>query len=164
MHGKQPGAGRPHMPGYGIPSDTDGLLPWSWAEDRLRDAHNYWIGTVGPDGRPHSMPVWGLWLDCEFWFSTSGTSRKARNLTANGSCTVTTERADEAVIVNGTAREESDVARLEPFVEGYKKKYDWDMDPASGGYFVVAPTVAFGFVEHADQFAKTATRWRFDSR
>ena len=27
---------RPHMPGYGLPKGSKGLLPWSWAEQRLR--------------------------------------------------------------------------------------------------------------------------------
>jgi hypothetical protein len=53
------------MPGYGVlPADQgSGLLPWSWALERLRNARNYWLTTVWPDGRPHVMPVWAVWLD-----------------------------------------------------------------------------------------------------
>ena len=32
------------------------------AERRLTVAHDYWCATVCPDGRPHVMPVWGVWL------------------------------------------------------------------------------------------------------
>ena len=39
------------------------LLPWEWAEQRLRKSHNYWITTAKPDGTPHTMVVWGLWLE-----------------------------------------------------------------------------------------------------
>jgi len=68
------------MPGYGVPADPDGMLPWSFAEQRLESAHDYWLATVWPDGRPHVMPVWGAWFDGRLWFSTDQTSRKARNL------------------------------------------------------------------------------------
>ena len=46
------------MPGYGIvgPDEGRGLLPWSWAEERLIASHDYWVATVWPDGRPHVMP------------------------------------------------------------------------------------------------------------
>ena len=35
----------PHMPGYGIAGPDAGLLPWSWAEERLCDAWRYWVVT-----------------------------------------------------------------------------------------------------------------------
>ena len=60
---KAPKPTRPHMPGYGLPKGTKGLLPWSWAEERLTKSHNYWISTCSPDASPHTMIVWGLWLD-----------------------------------------------------------------------------------------------------
>ena len=44
------------MPGYGLPSGTKGLLPWTWAERRLRRSHNYWLTTVRPNASPHVMP------------------------------------------------------------------------------------------------------------
>ena len=41
--GPDPAADRPHMPGYGIrgPAEGSGLLPWSWAVERLRAARNF---------------------------------------------------------------------------------------------------------------------------
>ena len=80
-----PSAGRPHMPGYDLPAADSGrgVMPWSWAAERLVGAHNYWLATSWPDGRPHVMPVWGVWLDTAFWFSCAGTARKARNLAAD---------------------------------------------------------------------------------
>jgi pyridoxamine 5'-phosphate oxidase-like protein len=60
---REPKPSRPYMPGYGTKSPTEGrgLLPWSWAEERLAQSHDYWVATVQPDGRPHLMPVWGVW-------------------------------------------------------------------------------------------------------
>jgi hypothetical protein len=107
------------------------------------------------------MAVWGVWLDNELWFSTSSRSRKARNLSANASCVVTTERADQAVIVEGEARAVEPSTDFAAFRRDYKQKYNWDMD-ATEGIHAVAPRVAFGFIEAASDFPATATRWRFD--
>jgi nitroimidazol reductase NimA-like FMN-containing flavoprotein (pyridoxamine 5'-phosphate oxidase superfamily) len=152
------------MPGYGIAEagGGKGLLPWSWALERLTAAHNYFVATTRPDGRPHVMPVWGVWLDDAFYFSTGAGSRKARNLAANASCTVTTERADEAVIVEGVAEEATDADALRRFVEVYHEKYDWEIDTSGGGIYAVRPRTVFGLIEANDNFAKTATRWTFD--
>jgi hypothetical protein len=55
-----PRASRPYMPGYGLldASSGRGLLPWSWAIDRLSKAKNYYISTTTADALPHCMPVW----------------------------------------------------------------------------------------------------------
>ena len=92
------------MPGYGVPRSRKGLLSWAWAERRLTGSHNYWLVTVRPNGRPHAMPVWGVWVDGAFHFSSGRRSRKTRNLVRNPRCVVCTDRAHEAVIVEGVAR------------------------------------------------------------
>ncbi len=97
----QPKASRPHMAGYGVPESLEGSLPWEWARERISKSHNYWLTTVRPDGAPHTMVVWGIWLDGAYYFSTNATSRKARNLQQNPNCVVCTENAEEAVIIRG---------------------------------------------------------------
>src|SRR5687767_2835628 len=98
-----PNATRPHMPGYGIqgPDEGSGLLPWSWAIERLTASHDYWVATVDRDGKPAVMPVWGAWLDDAVWFSSSPASRRARNLEHDARCVVTTDDALEPVVVEG---------------------------------------------------------------
>jgi hypothetical protein len=61
LNAGMPRASRPYMPGYGIqgPDEGSGLLPWSWAEQRLTASRNYWVTSLWPDGRPHSMPLNG---------------------------------------------------------------------------------------------------------
>jgi hypothetical protein len=157
----EPKADRPHIPGYGVSTSADGLLPWSWAVERLSAARNYYVATVRPDQRPHVMPVWGIWLDNAFWFSTGLNTTKVRNLSHNAHGTVCTEGAVEAVIVQGTI---APVAGGEPFARfagAYKAKYDWTVNASEGPAYVLTPNVAFGIIEHADQFGETATRWRF---
>src|SRR5712692_1387743 len=103
-----PKASRPMMPGsYGMAEATggSGLLPWGPAEARLGAAHNYWLSTTRPDGRPHAMPVWGVWRDGVLYVGTDRGSRKARNLAANPACVVHLESGDDVVILEGVAEE-----------------------------------------------------------
>ena len=62
-----PTADRPHVPGYGIPESTDGILPWPWARERLERAIVYWLATAGSDGAPHLIPIWGAWV-ADRWY------------------------------------------------------------------------------------------------
>ncbi|HJZ71005.1 MAG TPA: pyridoxamine 5'-phosphate oxidase family protein [Vicinamibacterales bacterium] len=150
---------RPHMPGYGLPKGVKGLLSWEWADQRLARSHNYLLMTVRPDSTPHAMPVWGIWVDNRFFFSTGRESRKARNLGANPSCVVCTEKTAEVVIVEGTAAIVSDAAVLERLAPVYFKKYKpWKLDPEMGPIFEVRPRIAFAMYEKR---FKDATRYEF---
>jgi nitroimidazol reductase NimA-like FMN-containing flavoprotein (pyridoxamine 5'-phosphate oxidase superfamily) len=161
-----PAPSRPHMPGYGLPEGPDGLMPWSWAEQRLEGSHNYWLATVRQDGRPHMMVVWGLWLGGVFYFSTGSRSRKARNLESNAHCVIGTEQAHEAVVVEGVAEKLRDVNQLKELLSLYQRKYDYDMSTMQEDIlalrepiFVVRPSVAFGLEEKTS--LQNFTRWRF---
>lgn len=153
----QPRAGRPFAPGYGLAEDEKGLLPWNWVAKRMAGCHTFWVATIHPANRPHVMPVWGVWVDEAFYFSTGRKSRKGQNLAFNPACTITNDDGEEAVIVEGTAEEAKAAAILERVATAYKKKYK--MDPRSMGepIFRVRPKTVFGFVEKT--FPKSATRW-----
>lgn len=162
----RPQASRIAAPGYGFPKGAKGLLPWSWAEQRLKKSHNYWITTVKPDGSPHTMVVWGLWQDGRFLFSTGSKSRKARNLARNMNCVVCTEHAQEAVIVEGIA-EIADLPARRKFLPVYEKKYKFDMSSMKDDIltmkepvFAVRPRVVFGLWEK--YFQSKSTRWKFE--
>ena len=162
----KPAASRPYMPGYGLPDASKGLLPWTWAEQRLKKSHNYWITTVKPDGSPHTMVVWGLWQDGRLVFSTGSKSRKARNLAQNTNCVVCTEHAHEAVIVEGSA-EIADAAARRKMLPVYERKYKFDMGKMKDDIlsmkepvFAVRPQVVFGLWEK--EFMGKSTRWTFE--
>jgi PPOX class probable F420-dependent enzyme len=155
------------MPGYGIrpAHEGTGLLPWSWAEERLRTSHNYWVVTLWPDGRPHAMPVWGIWDDGDrFWFSSSLRSRKARNIAGDPRCTVTTEDARNPVVLSGegeirTARDEL-MHVLALINAKYGSEYGEElMDPETNATIRVTPQWAFGLAE--TDFTGSPTRWSF---
>ena len=161
-----PIASRPHMPGYGIleAGQGTGLLPWSWATERLERSHDYWVATTGPEGRPHVMPVWGAWIDDALWFSSSRASRKARNLASRPHCAITTDNAYEPVIIEGEAELIDDLAAVGVFVERSNQKYgtEYPLDfftQPSNVCFRVKPVWAFGLTE--SDFTGSPTRWTF---
>jgi Pyridoxamine 5'-phosphate oxidase len=162
----KPKPSRPHAPGYGFPEGAKGLLPWSWAEQRLKKSHNYWISTIKPNASPHVMVIWGLWQKGRFLFSTGSQSRKARNLGENSNCVVCTELAHEAVIVEGIA-EIADVTARRKFLSHYQRKYKFDMSSMKADIlsmkepvFAVRPQTVFALWEK--HFQNRSTRWKFD--
>ncbi|GHF17947.1 hypothetical protein GCM10017786_59590 [Amycolatopsis deserti] len=161
-----PRATRPHMPGYGtLPADQGtGLLPWSWAEKRLRDSHDYWLATVWPDGRPHLMPVWGVWHDEALWFSSSRSARKVRNLEVNPAVTVSTDDALNPVVLEGVAKVVRDTVSVRAFLQALNGKYRTDygtdfLDPAVNATVRVRPRWVFGL--DGRDFGGSPTRWDF---
>jgi hypothetical protein len=150
------------MPEYGLldPDQGRGLLPWSWAQERLEKSRSYWVATTRPDGRPHAVAVWGVWWDNVFYFSTGRLTRKARNLAHNASCVLCTESAAEAVIVEGEALLVGDSHALERLARIYRAKYD-SAYPGDSHVYAVRPTVVFGFIEDEAEFSGSATRWSF---
>jgi pyridoxine/pyridoxamine 5'-phosphate oxidase len=162
----EPVADRPFMPGYGVlpAGQGTGLIPWAEAERRLSDSHDYWCATVRPDGRPHVMPVWGVWLDGGVWFSSGLRSRKARDLAVEPRCTLTTDDAQNPVVVDGVARQVTDTAGIAAFLDAMNAKYHAGMtveflDPQVNGTFAVRPERAFGITH--DDFTGSPTRWTF---
>lgn len=162
------------MSDYGVPADPDGALPWSWAAERLAANRNYWVVTVSTDGRPASMPVWGVWLDDteRFWFSTSPNSRKAHNIAVNPHVAVLIDDTVECVSLEGRALLadlERDAVAIDAVVAAFLAKY-YD-DPATHeeaaafirghAMFEVVPDRAFGIIEREDEFSQKATRWRW---
>ena len=154
------------MSGYGLvgPDEGTGLLPWSWAEELLVASRNYWLTSLWPDGRPHLMPVWGLWHDGSFWFSSSKQSRKSHNLIADPRCTVATEDAANPVVVEGIAELVTAAEELVRMLAFENTKYGTDysielLDPDVNSVFRVRPRWAFGLRQ--DDFTGSPTRWIF---
>ena len=163
----QPKADRPFAPGYGIvgASEGKGLLSWNWVARKMNHCRTFWLVTIhagsvlrSGETRSHVMPVWGVWLDDAFFFSTGRKSRKGQNLAANSSCTVANDNGAEAVIVEGVAEEVKDTAALERIAAAYLKKYKMDPRSMNEPVFAVRPKTVFGFIEKS--FPKSATRWK----
>jgi hypothetical protein len=145
---------------YGIEQGGDGLLPWSFVAERLAGARNYWVGTTRPDGRPHAAPVWGLWLDGAFYFSSDPASRKGRNLAARPDAVVHLESGDDAVILEGTLERVGDAAVLARFADAYDAKYGIRMDTTDPDYAVYRLWARAAYAWREQDFPRSATRWR----
>ena len=78
----QPQGIRPRFP-EGYAKAPKALLPWSYVERRITDAKNYWSCSVRPNGKPHAVPVWAVWLDSHIYFDGSPETRHARNIAHN---------------------------------------------------------------------------------
>jgi nitroimidazol reductase NimA-like FMN-containing flavoprotein (pyridoxamine 5'-phosphate oxidase superfamily) len=161
-----PRASRPHIPGYGIPRTRKGMLDWEWARERLEVALVYWVASIRPEGGPHVMPTWGVWLDERFWFEGGMGTRRARNIAHNPAIVVHVEQGDDAVIVEGMAEmtRSPDADLAARLVEGYGKyrtSHGYTADPAnweSGGLWAMRPTLAFAW----SKYPQDATRWHFE--
>ncbi len=93
---------RPQLPhGYGVPDDDAGLLDWNRIEQVLVDAPHYWMATTRPDGRPHVVPRWGVWLAGHLYYDGSPQTVHARNLATNPACALHLGDGTDAVIVEG---------------------------------------------------------------
>ena len=159
------------MPDYGVDAPSWEPLPWSWAAQRLAANRNFWVVTVSADGRPHAMPLWGVWDDdirC-FGFSCAPRARKARNLAEDPRAVVMIESTVECLSMEGQAFRVLNDERQERWIERYLKKYRSISPDISAEFlhqnliFEFAPERAFAVIEREEEFSTRATRWLFGS-
>jgi len=156
--------GLPQVPAlYGLKPRKQ-YLPWTHVRERLSRARNYWICTARPDGRPHSIPVWGFFFDDTFYFGTGRSTRKARNLAHNPALSIHLDSGDDVVILEGTAKEvsESDQPTLAKLDSASREKYKMPLMtiPNETVLYAVRPRVVLAWTERG--FPKDATRWQLN--
>jgi general stress protein 26 len=154
-------ASRPRIPAeYGVPSDTENLLPWAYVDRRMAGSGHYWLATTGPDGKPHVRPIDGMWLDGKLYFGGSAESKWRRNLERNPSVSINLEDGEQAVILQGEVREVRPDRHLGTRLAGASnEKYGYDQKPED--YVGVSilefiPEVALAW----QVLYEDATRWR----
>lgn len=107
---------------------------WEVVDGLLREAELYWIITVRSDGRPHAVPVVGVWQDGAFAFCTGAEEQKHRNLETNPKVAVTTGSTGaqgwnrgKDVVLEGIARRVTDRRSLLRLASAWAAKYgdDW---------------------------------------
>lgn len=166
--GKPPASSeRPVMPdGYGIPESVEGTLPWGYVDEKMSEARNYWIATVRPDGRPHVMPVWGVWLDGSLYIEGSPETIRHRNIASTPHIAVHLENGSQVVIMEGEANETGKPAPelAQRLSQVFTSKYtsmgyspgpdNWD----KGGLYQFTPQKVFAWTN----FPKDTTRWRME--
>lgn len=125
MPGNEPMSTR-NLDGYGSP-------PIEWT--RVREAldtpvtqapgtggpgrHTSWLTTIGPDGRPHVMPVGVVRVDGQWYFNSGPRTRKSRNLAADPRCVVSLATHPFDLVLEGTAERVTDPDVLGSVVEAF---------------------------------------------
>lgn len=155
---------RPNMPHYGVmPDQVEAMLTWDWVDRQMRVARNYWICSVRADGRPHSVPVWGAWVDGLLYFGTDRQAVKVRNIARDSRVVVHLDSGDETVIVEGRAKiAQVPAAQLQRISQCYIEKYELDPDLAESDNLLLCliPSKVMAWLEK--DYPATATYWLFD--
>jgi nitroimidazol reductase NimA-like FMN-containing flavoprotein (pyridoxamine 5'-phosphate oxidase superfamily) len=153
-------------PDYGARGGAeDEPLGWDQIEQRLRDAPNYWISTVG-NGRPHARPVDGVWLGGALCFGGSPATRWVRNLQENPEISVHLPSGEDVVILDGRAELVTDPEHPLAAASGaaskakYPQYYPGDEPPPFRPFWLVRPRAAYAWTLAG--FPNHATRWTFD--
>ena len=118
-------------PRYGDASAT--APPWDDMERLLVDAQLYWMITVRVDGRPHAVPLVGVWYEGAFAFCTGAEEQKSHNLEGNPQVAVATGgmgangwATGKDVVVEGTAIRVTDAETLQALADAWFAKYGED--------------------------------------
>jgi Pyridoxamine 5'-phosphate oxidase len=135
---------------------------WATAASALEVAELFWLTTIRADGRPHTVPLVGIWVDDSFVFCTGPDEQKYRNLERRAEVTVVTGtntwHAGLDVVIEGTVARVTGASTLKMLADGYRAKYgdDWDFavddevfdpDGQSAHVFRVTPTKVLAFAK-----------------
>ena len=164
----QPELSRPNIP-FNLmkEGDGDGLLPWSRAIEKLVSARTYWVATTYDDGRPLSVPVWGIWHQDEFFFRTNPYTKTVNNLKTNPHISVHLDSGEDVVIIDSVARQLEDGPELDLVKKVYDAKYRFPLPTPR--WYGVKPQKATCYLcrdvgeEGANEFRGSATRYRWSN-
>ena len=94
-------------------------------ERRLQTEQNLWLATVRPNGAPHLVPIWFVWVIGKIYLCTGANSVKVRNLLQNPQVSIALEDGAQPIVIEGLAHpvDKTDRAVLSEF----QRKYDWDI-------------------------------------
>lgn len=155
---REPVAERLRIPvAYGTPTV---LMDWAGVEDALRGALHYWLVTARPDGRPHAVPVDGLWLDGTLIVGGDPDTVHGRNLNANPAVTLHLEDTESATIVDGVAEWLKPPPRqARSLADASQAKYGFAPPVAAfaAGVWQLRPRVVMAWTD----ISRDATRFRF---
>lgn len=103
-----------------------GPLTWETAERALATAlpkpeTAVFLGTVRPDGRPHSAGIGALFREGELYVVSGPGTRKSRNLAADARCTLSVRAPGVDLVLEGDVRRITDPAVLEPVAAGFRE-------------------------------------------
>jgi hypothetical protein len=131
-------------------------------EARLVEAQHYWLATVRPDGRPHVVPLDGIWLDGLWYFGGSAQAVRRRNLEANAHAVLHLEDGTSAVIVEGACRFAAPSQRTAKELSAVsKRKYGYG-PPANAyraGVWTLGPVKVMAWTNLTTDATRFIFRW-----
>ena len=150
---------------YGISKKQEGLLSWEWVDEKMTKANNYWICSVRPDGKPHAVPVSGIWLDGRLYYGGDRKARRTRNLALNPHASLHLESADDVVLLEGIVEDVTDQEELHRVAHALGAKFNSEVmiELSLNPLNVIQklkPQVVLAWIEK--DYSNTATRWVFE--
>jgi hypothetical protein len=156
---------RPKLP-QGYADNPASFVDWEWVTSQLTQSKNYWLCSVRPDGRPHVVPRWGVFIDNKFYYDGSPETRHAQNITKNPFVSLHLESGTQVVMMEGIS--ESAEKPTPEFAiqlaqaignkygdQGYSPKPDqWD----NGGLYVLTPRQCMAWTV----FSENPTKFVFE--
>ncbi|CAG0931410.1 hypothetical protein TFLX_02143 [Thermoflexales bacterium] len=94
-------------------------------DHRLRTEQNLWLATVRPNGTPHLVAIWFVWVAEKIYLCTGGDSVKVRNLTQNPQVSLALEDGTRPIVIEGLARPIDHPPAA--VVDEFQRKYAWNI-------------------------------------
>lgn len=115
---------RPKFPPGYVDNPTSEVA-WEHVAQQLTEAKNYWLCSVRPDGRPHVIPRWAVFVDRKVYYDGSPKTRHARNILENPHISLHLESGDQVIILEGTSQpaERPSPELAQKLAQAYKTKY-----------------------------------------
>jgi hypothetical protein len=158
---------RPQFP-KGYVDHPIATVEWETVAQRLADAKNYWLCSVRPNGHPHVVPRWGVFVEGVVYYDGSPETRHARNVAENPFTALHLESGDEAVIAEGTSRavDKPEAGLAVKIAQAYCAKYtafgyapeptQWD----NGGLYAFTPRKILAWTK----FMEDPTKFEFEEK
>ena len=141
-----PKISRPKLP-KGYADNPVSYVDWEWVAEQMTVSKNYWLSSVRPDGRPHVVPRWGVFINNKLFYDGSPKTLHARNIMKNPYVSLHLESGDQVVMMEGIseaaekptsefANQLAEAISGKYSDDGYSPKPDqWD----EGGLYVFTP-------------------------
>ena len=156
---------RPKFPSGYVDHPTS-EVSWDYVAQQLTEAKNYWLCSVRPNGHPHCVPRWAVYVDGFIYYDGSPETRHARNITENPHVSLHLESGDQAIILEGTCRPagKPSAELAQQLAAAYRAKYTqhgYSPEPdqwEEGGLYVFTPRQCLAWTV----FFENPTKFTFD--
>ena len=136
----------------------------------------FFLGTTGPDGRPHAAGVGAVWVEGDLYCVSGPGTRKSRDLAARPACTYSVRLQGIDVVLEGEATRVTHPPTLEKLAGVYRQG-GWPAEVEGDAYTAPfsapsagpPPWYLYRLTCHtalavASAEPHGATRWRFDGK